>query len=235
VARIVEIREAEQTRRTLALLTAFVLEHGDFPPLDQVEGVREDDATLAPAEPTPSVETAETSVRARSSPEPRGAPASRRGVRLDVDAGMPAGGGASLDFGVILARLAWLGATVDYGGYPAGEVLVHRVSGGAFAGFRPDFGRWHPGVRFGISGGTLHGASANDGASQPFVAGTLVAGLDIHVRGTNGFCVGLWGIAELASRASSFQAEVDAAGVGRMRGGGLLALGWTSRSLGGRR
>jgi hypothetical protein len=151
-----------------------------------------------------------------------GAPTSR-----ESDAVALAGSGA-IDVGLAYRRWLWAGVETRYAGYPSPTVDVHRVGAGGFAGIHPRLGargRLQPGVRIGAGGGILHGRGAGQDATRAFFAGTLAVGVDYSPR--NHLLLSAWLAVEAASRASSFATPDDAVGIGHVRGGLLLGLGWS--------
>ena len=236
----VELDDPAETRRTLALLTLFALEYGEFPPLR--EGVRAEPAEPEPApDPKPPPEAVPPEPQPPPRPEPRTQPepSPERGLVVHVGLGpwlatatrrepgtVAPGIGALADAGAQLGRWAWVGAEGSYSGHLSAGIDAHRLAGTAFGGIRPRVGKTRIGGRLGVGGGVVHGRGEGESATRPFFAGSLGLGLDAPIVPKLGLILGFIVTAELASRSSSFVGTEDAVGVGAFRGGLAVVLGF---------
>ena len=259
-ARRLSFDDPTDGKRRLALLTAYALEHGTFPPVEAGSGVEEAAPQLARAEgataadrreppptqnppPTPAPEVA-----AKPQPTER-PPPTDRGPRLVVRAAAalaltarpaagasnPPGGGGALDLGLVLADLVWLGLTGDASAHPTGDLGLVRAAGGAFAGVRPIWGSFVLGARVAATGGAVVARRGGRTVRRGFAAGTAALSLGLLLPRARGLGLFVEGAATLASRASTFETPEVTAGFGRLRGRILLGLAWQSPHLRGRR
>lgn len=254
-ARKVIVRDRLDGRRRLALLAAYALEHGEFPPVEAEGDVEEAVPTLPEPHGTsldgPPVGSAEAPPRrppepaAKAASPPQAPAVVLRGppVEFHVRAAAmlslvhpaigadrpPVGAGAAMDLGLRVAGLAWTGATGAVAVHPAGALRIVGGAGGVFAGVRPRWRWFELGARVVVEGGALEAYYEGEAIRRGFVAGALGVDLAIVPRRGRGVGVFVGGSVRLASRSSTFETEDRIAGFGRVRGTVTVGLSWHAR------
>lgn len=244
VARRIRCGDPNDCRRRLALLSAYALEHGDFPPAEAGSGV---EVATPTARTTPPRAVAEPARRRPAPPAPKRPPlpprpeperpSRRPPLRIVVDAGgvlalsapprgasAPLGGGGGIGLGLGVGDLAWLGIRADAAVHPGGDLVLRQTTAGVFAGVLPAWGWGAAGVRVAAEGGAVFGSARSVTVRRGFAAGSLDALVAVALHRAAGLFLAAGGTLRITSRASVFETPDQIRGLGRVRGAVTLSV-----------